>query len=100
MDELVRELLFKYTDMYFLTMRLPYESDRKIRFGVTINSDTNIERSSGLSQYIAGGQIYQSIISLKVDGAVLLSYTPVKLRRSSYEITAATRKQFEDANLI
>ena len=32
-DEIVRELLFKYNDMYFLTIKAPYEAKRKIRFG-------------------------------------------------------------------
>ena len=44
MDELIREILFKYTNMYFLTIKLPYESDRKVRFGISINGNTNIEQ--------------------------------------------------------
>jgi len=32
MDEMIRELMFKYSDMYFLTITLPYEAKRKVRF--------------------------------------------------------------------
>lgn len=89
MDELVRELLFKYTTMYFLAIRLPYESDRMLRFGVTISKNSAIQRQSGSSQYIQSGQLYRSTISLDCEGCVLLSYTPVKLRRQEYEIDAS-----------
>ena len=30
MDELIRELLFRYSAMYYITMEVPYESKRKI----------------------------------------------------------------------
>ena len=76
MDEIIRELLFRYSSMYYLTVTVPYESKRKIRFGVAINPDTNIDRKSGLSDYIDGGKLYESIIQLECQGAVLLSYTP------------------------
>ena len=81
MDEMVRELLFKYTSMYFITMTLPYECERKIRFGVEIDTSASIERRSGQLEYIQNGQLYQTILSLKCQGAVLVTYTPVKLKR-------------------
>ena len=81
MDELVRELLFKYVSMYFLTIKLPYESDRKVRFGISINGDTNIDRSSGSLEYIESGTLYQSIINLQCDGCCLVTYTPAHLMR-------------------
>lgn len=81
MDELIRELLFKYTNMYFLTIKLPYESDRKVRFGISINGETNIERSSGSLEYIESGTLYQSIITLNCDGCCLVTYTPAHLMR-------------------
>lgn len=81
MDEMIRELLFKYSNMYFITMTLPYECHRKVRFGVEIDTSSTIERKSGQLEYIQGGQLYQTIISLRCVGAVLVSYTPVKLRR-------------------
>lgn len=84
MDELIRELLFKYVNMYFLTIQLPYESDRKVRFGITINGDTEIERSSGNLEYIENGTLYQSIITLQCDGCCLVTYTPAHLMR--YEL--------------
>lgn len=88
MDELVRELLFKYLDMYFLTIKLPYESDRKLRFGVRIDPDTAIEKQSGSSEYLTSGELYESEIKLKIDGALLLEYTPAKLRQLTYQVDA------------
>lgn len=89
MDELIRELIFKYTRMYFLTITLPYEGQRKVRFGVTINTDSAIERSSGIVDYLESGQIYQSIIRLKCEGCVYVKYTPVHLKRTAHEIVPA-----------
>lgn len=89
MDELVRELLFKYTTMYFLSINIPYESNRKLRFGVTLSKGSTIQRQSGASQYIQSGQLYRTTITLNCEGCVLLSYTPVKLRRQDYEIDAS-----------
>lgn len=91
MDEIVRELMFKYYDMYFLTIKLPYESDRKARFGVRINAD-GIQKSSGVVEYLSSGQIYQTIIPLECDGCVMLHYTPVHLKRSAHEIEASTKQ--------
>lgn len=85
-DEIVRELLFKYTSMYFLTINLPYECKRQIRFGVIIDPDKDIQNDSGTSDYFSAGHLYQTIIPLKCEGCVLVTYTPVKLRRSEYEI--------------
>ena len=73
MDELMKELMFKYIHQFFLTIKLPYESDRKLRFGICINSDTQIEQSSGSVEYLQSGTLYQSILPLKCDGCVLLS---------------------------
>lgn len=81
MDEIIRELLFKYTRMYYLTITLPYEVNRKIRFGISIPRNTEIEKTSSSSEYLQSGTLYQSIIPLTCEGAVLVSYTPVKLRQ-------------------
>ena len=86
MDEMIRELMFKYINMYFLTIKLPYESDRKIRFGVSLSKDSEIDRTSGVSEYRSEGKLYQSILTLNCEGTVLVSYTPVKLKRLEYEI--------------
>lgn len=86
MDEMIRELMFKYINMYFLTIKLPYESDRKIRFGVSLSKDSEIDRTSGVSEYRSEGKLYQSILTLNCEGAVLVSYSPVKLKRLEYEI--------------
>lgn len=86
MDELVRELVFKYTNMYFLSIQLPYEADRRVRFGVILDPNSDIERSSGNLEYIQGGKLYQAIIPLKIEGAVMVSYTSAKLRRLQHEI--------------
>lgn len=86
MDELVKELLFKYLSMYFIKFTLPYECKRPVRFGVSIDPETEISRKSGQFEYIEGGTLHQTIITLKCDGAVLVSYTPAKLRRSAPEV--------------
>ncbi|MCM1226178.1 MAG: hypothetical protein NC320_01975 [Clostridium sp.] len=93
MDELIRELLFKYIDMYFLTIKLPYECERKVRFGISIRSESDIERSSGNLEYIESGKLYQSIIPLDCEGCVYVSYTPAHLKRSVYEIEAVLPHQ-------
>ena len=72
--------------MYFLTIKLPYESDRRVRFGVSIDKDYTIERSSGSSEYINSGQLYLSKLKLNCEGCVMVDYTPVKLRRVAYEL--------------
>ena len=86
MDELVRELLFKYQSMYFLSIDLPYESDRRMRFGVTVDTSKAIEQESGLFNWVDGGRLYQTMIPLRVEGAVLLHYTPAKLMRVDTDI--------------
>lgn len=85
MDELFREILMKYISMYFLKIKLPYECERYVRFGVTIDYD-NIQRSSGSFDYIEGGKLYQTIVPLRCEGCVLVTYTPVKLKRSEVQI--------------
>lgn len=89
MDEIVRELIFKYSSMYFLTVRLPYECDRKVRFGVEMSPNTEIQRKSASLDYIESGQLYQTIIHLVCQGCVLVSYTPAKLLRTTHEIEIA-----------
>lgn len=84
-DEIVRELLFKYIDMYFLTIKLPYESNRRIRFGVSIDPDAEITRGSGTSEYLQGGTLYEADIHLRCDGCMMVTYVPSKLRRIEYE---------------
>lgn len=88
MDEIVRELLFKYYETYFLTMTVPYESKRKVRFGVTIPQGANIQKKSSTGEYLTTGSLYQSIIPLDVEGAVLVSYTPKHiLREVKHDVT-------------
>ena len=89
MDEIVKELIFKYTSMYYLTIKIPYEVsdlDRKIRFGVRIERPDAIQKKSGASEYIEGGQLYQTSIPIICDGAVMLSYTPHHLPRYGHEV--------------
>lgn len=80
-DELARELFYKYISMYYLTIRAPYESDRKIRFGVAVDLDKGIEQESGSFDYLKSGALYQSTIHLKTEGCVSLTYTPRHLQR-------------------
>lgn len=84
MDEILRELIFKYTNMYFLTIKLPYEVNRKIRFGLVI--DGQVERTSGYSQYVESGTLYESVIPLRTEGLVLVNYKPIRLTRNEYQI--------------
>lgn len=80
MDEIIRELVFKYSSQYFMTATIPYESKRKIKFGVSMdNTDINIQSST--SGYIAEGSLYSSAITLRCEGCVLVHYTPRKLKR-------------------
>lgn len=94
-DELVRELIFKYTDMYFCRITLPYESDRQIRFGVEIDVDSSIERNSGVVERYSDGTLYETQIPLITRGCRLFSYTPVKLRNVQYDIEAYSKQQAE-----
>lgn len=87
MDEIVKELIFKYTDMYYLPVDLPYESKRRIRFGIRVEFEA-IEKRSGASDYIESGQLYQTTVPVVCEGAVLLHYTPVHLKRTTYEVVA------------
>ena len=91
-DELVRELLFKYTKMYFLSITVPYESKRKIRFGVVIDHNTSISYTSGSSKYISSGQVYRTEIQLICQGCVLVNYIPIKLKRTEYNIETVPNK--------
>lgn len=81
-DELARELFYKYISMYYLTIQLPYESDRKLRFGISVDPDYGIKRESGSAEYTQSGSLYQSTMMLKTEGCVSLTYTPRHLQRS------------------
>ena len=81
-DELARELFYKYISMYFLTIQLPYESDRKVRFAVNVDFDYGIKNESQSFDYLASGALYQATIVLKTLGCVSLTYTPRHLQRS------------------
>lgn len=96
LDEIVRELIFKYTSMYFLKIQLPYESDRTMRFGVRVDVSKEIEYSSGSFDYLSSGSLYQAMIPIAIDGAVLLHYTPAKLRRMGYETEAYSAQQMTE----
>lgn len=80
-DELVREIMFRYTNLYFIDMDLPYEASRKLRFGVCISGDVTSE--SGTFEYLSAGALYQAVIPLRCEGAVLLSYTPKHIERTA-----------------
>lgn len=85
MDEILRELIFKYISMYFLTVKLPYEGKRKIRFGIGIDPDSNIDSDSKEGDYLGSGKLHQSTIHLKCDGCVLVHYTPAHLVKHELE---------------
>lgn len=81
-DELARELFYKYISMYFLTIRAPYESDRKIRFGIQTDMEYGIKKESGGAEYLSSGALYQSTIHLITQGCVYLTYTPRHVNRT------------------
>ena len=85
MDELLKEILFRYSSMYYITAEIPYESKRKIRFGIAINPDTSITKKSGNVEYVASGRLYESIMELDCQGAVMISYTPRHMSRTVVE---------------
>lgn len=81
MDELIKELLFHYSSTYFVTIKsLPYESNRSLRFGVVVDPES-IKKTSGTLEYVQGGALYQTQMTLNCEGAVYLSYTPKHLMR-------------------
>lgn len=80
-DEFARELFYKYLSMYYLTIRLPYESDRKIRFGIEVDLGYGIKKESSNVEYTKTGALYQSTIHLRTQGCVMLSYSPRHLQR-------------------
>ncbi len=90
-EEMMRELIFKYNDMYFVTLELPYECKRKVRFGIRVDPDKDISNKSGVIEYLGGGTLYQCVIPLKCEGCVLVSYTSSKLQRSMYDIEPVTK---------
>ena len=86
MDEILRELLFKYVSMYFLSIIIPYESKRTISFGIMIDAKSGIQKKSGSSEYTETGKLYQSSITLNCEGCVLVHCTPQHLRRTVVEL--------------
>ena len=86
MDEIIRELLFKYSSMYFLSVVVPYESKRKIRFGIVADLSEGINIKNAASSYIVEGQLYGASITLNCEGCVLLHYTGVVARHFSNEL--------------
>lgn len=97
-DELTKELLFKYLQMYYLKIQLPYEADRTIRFGVSITAETEIQQSSGSFEYLEAGKLYQSVIPLVCEGCVLVSYTPVRLKHIGVEHVVPVQHEYLQDN--
>lgn len=96
-DEIVKELLFKYISQYFLTIQLPYESKKKVRFGVVVDRDS-IDTQSTTSGHLSEGTLYGTTIKLICEGCVLVSYTPRKLSRVvlADDIVIEGRSNFDD----
>ena len=84
-DELIREIMFKYTHQYFITIQIPYESKRKIRCGLRVDQDEEIQWHTTTSNYINEGKLHSAGITLHVDGAVMVSYTPAHLKRTEFQ---------------
>lgn len=98
-DELTKELLFKYLQMYYLSIRLPYEADRIIRFGISVTTDSDIQQSSGSFEYLESGKLYQTIIPLTCEGCVLVSYTPVRLKHVGVEQVIPVQHEYLESNI-
>lgn len=94
-DELVKEILFKYSDMYFLTIRLPYEGERKLRFGIEFDRQGSIERRSGVAEMINEGTLYETVLPFQTRGVRMITYTPKHLKTFDYDITALSPDQFQ-----
>lgn len=92
MDEIIRELIFKYSSQYFLTATIPYESKRKIKFGISIDPRTQIEIQSTSSDYVSSGKLHAVSIPLNCEGCVLVHYTPRRLLRQGVSISKITSK--------
>lgn len=92
-DELIRELFFKYTQQYFITIQIPYESKRKIRCGLRVNIDDGITWYSKSSNYLEEGKLHSAGFTLYVDGAVMVTYTPEHLRRLDTSIGIENPKE-------
>ncbi len=88
MDELVREITFRYMEMYFLTIQKPYEGQTKLRFGVAIPPGTEFQRESSSGSYIKEGKLYETIIPLTCQGCVMLKYVPKHMIRLAGEVKA------------
>jgi hypothetical protein len=97
-DELTKELLFKYLQMYYLSIRLPYEADRIIRFGISITTESDIQQSSGSFDYLEAGKLYQTIIPLVCEGCVLVSYTPCRLKHVGIEYVVPVQHEYLEQN--
>lgn len=85
LDELTKEIIFKYSQQYFLTIHTPYEAKRPIHFGIEIIPDSSIEQQTSSKDYMDKGTLYQAIIHLQCHGAVILSYTPRKVTNFSLD---------------
>lgn len=94
-DELVKEILFKYSDMYFLTIKLPYEGARKLRFGIEFDRQGSIERRSGVAEMINEGTLYETVLPFQTRGVRMITYTPKHLKTFDYDITALSLDQFQ-----
>ena len=80
-DEMLKEILFRYTSMYFVTVDIPYEIDnRSIRIGIQVEPDS-IKKTSANLEYITNGALYQTSMQIQCQGAVLISYTPKHMER-------------------
>lgn len=85
MDELVKELLFKYTQQFFLVIHTPYEAKRPMRFGIQITPESGVSYEKTSKDYWEKGTLYEAIIHLRCTGCVLLSYTPRKVTQLCIE---------------
>lgn len=87
MDELVKELSFKYSSMYFLKIQLPYEGHRQVRFGVCMNENSPIERISNTYDYISAGKLYETVLHLRCEGCVMVTYTSARIKQTIHEVS-------------
>lgn len=98
LDELIRELIFKYINQYFITVELPYEAKREIRIGLSIHPEDQIQWRSTPSNYIENGQLLSGVLTLYVDGAVIVSYAGMHLVRTSISDIKLQRPSYINKN--
>lgn len=98
MNEVFNNLLSQYSQTQFLTFSLPIESKREKRFGVSIDLNSNIERSSG--EHPSFGKMYQTIIPLKSEGCLFVLSDETETVKKALDLTNKLSKYNKDGKEV